>query len=59
MSSKIIEISKIIFHNRFLIFIITLEFKYILMFGDKNITDYLDNLALYFNEIILEPGGEL
>jgi hypothetical protein len=29
------------------------------MFKNKNIIDYLDNLILYIDEIILEFGGEL
>jgi hypothetical protein len=54
-----IEISKTIFYNRFLIPIITPEPEYILTLGGRNITDYLNNLILYFGKIILELGKEL
>jgi hypothetical protein len=56
---EIIKIFKIIFYNRFSIFVIILKLEYILILGGKNIIDYLDNLALYINKIDLKSGGEL
>jgi hypothetical protein len=55
----IIEIFKIIFYNRFLIPIIILEFDYILALKNRNITDYLNNLVLYIDKIILKSSKEL
>jgi hypothetical protein len=56
INSKIIKISKIIFYNRFLIFITIPKFKYILIFGNRNIINYLDNLILYINKINLKSN---
>jgi hypothetical protein len=53
------EIFKIIFYNRFSIFAIILESEYILTFRSRNITDYLNDLVLYINEIILESDKKL
>jgi hypothetical protein len=59
MSSGVTKISKIIFYNRFLTLETILEPEYISIFGDKNITDYLDDLVPYFNKINLKSGKEL
>jgi hypothetical protein len=50
---------KIIFYNRFLIPTVILEFEYILIFKNKNITNYLNNLILYIDKIDLKSGKEL
>jgi hypothetical protein len=54
-----IEISKIIFYNKFPIFIIIPESERILALGGRNIIDYLNNLILYINKINLKSGREL
>jgi hypothetical protein len=59
INSGIIKISKIIFYNKFLIFIIIPKPEYIPIFGNRNIIDYLDNLALYINKINLKPNRKL
>jgi hypothetical protein len=58
-NSGITEIFKTIFYNRFLISIIIPKFEHILIFGGGNIINYLDNLMLYINKIILESNKEL
>jgi hypothetical protein len=58
-NSGITEISKIIFYDRFLIFAIILELEYILILGDKNIINYLNNLILYINKINLKFDKKL
>jgi hypothetical protein len=59
MNLGMIEIFKTIFHNRFPIFIITLEFNRISIVKDKNIINYLNNLILYIDKIILEFNKKL
>jgi hypothetical protein len=59
INSGITEISKIVFYNKFPIPIIIPKLDYILIFRDRNTTDYLNNLTPYINKIILKLNKKL
>jgi hypothetical protein len=58
-SSGVTKIFKTIFYNGFPILTITPKPEHILVLGNKNIINYLNNLILYIDKIDLESGKEL